>query len=93
MRQRRIEALLDPGDKATVDSYPFDESPELAFTNVMNFWGNPTINRPTKAVLMDFARKSGQQADSAKWKRQPYRVMRQNAMRTLLAMSPDQQTS
>jgi uncharacterized protein (DUF1800 family) len=92
-RQATDDALLDPNDKPTVNNYPFDESPELAFTNVMNFWGNPTINRPTRAVLMDFAKKSGQQADSAKWKRQPYRVMRQNAMRTLLAMSPDQQTS
>ncbi|MGH2960062.1 MAG: hypothetical protein ACRDKE_10690, partial [Solirubrobacterales bacterium] len=64
-----------------------------AYKNVMDFWGNPIVNGPTRAVLLDFAKKSGQQADSAKWKKKSYRVMRQNAMRTLLAMSPDQQTS
>ncbi|MBJ7459423.1 MAG: DUF1800 domain-containing protein [Thermoleophilaceae bacterium] len=92
-RHATEEALLDPSDNKDAKNWDPDESPEQAFKNVMNFWGNPIVNAPSRAVLMDFARKSGKQADSARWKKKPYRVMRQNAMRTLLAMSPDQQTS
>ena len=55
--------MLDPGDDKLVENWPADESPEQAYKNVMNFWGNPLVNGPTRAVLMDFAKKSGQQAD------------------------------
>ncbi|MGK2879196.1 MAG: DUF1800 domain-containing protein [Solirubrobacterales bacterium] len=92
-REATKEALLDPGDDDLVDNWAADESPEQAYKNVMNFWGNPIVSGPTRGVLLDFAKKAGRQADSAKWKQKPYRVMRQNAMRTLLAMSPDRQTS
>jgi uncharacterized protein (DUF1800 family) len=87
------EALLDPGDDKFVEAYPDDETAEQALAKVLTFWGNPSISGPTRGVLLEFANKVGAQADSAKWKKQPYRVMRQNAMRTLLAMSPDHQTS
>jgi hypothetical protein len=87
------DALLDPGDKKLVDAWDPLETPQQAYDSVLKFWGYPTVNGPTRAILLDFAKKTGQQADSAKWKKQPYRVMRQNAMRTLLAMSPDHQTS
>jgi hypothetical protein len=92
-REATQDVLLDPGDKKDALNWDPEETPEQAYKNVMNFWGNPIINGPSRAVLMDFARKSGKQADSAKWKKKPYRVMRQNAMRTLVAMSPDHQTS
>jgi hypothetical protein len=87
------EALLDPGDDKIVDNYPIDESAQDALAKVLAFWGNPTVSGPTRGVLLDFANKVGTQADSAKWKKQPYRVMRQNAMRSLFAMSPEHQTS
>lgn len=87
------EALLDPGKDEVVDNYPIDETAEQAYAKVVAFWGNPMVSGPTRGVMLDFARKVGTQADSAKWKKQPYRVMRQNAMRTLFAMSPDHQTS
>jgi uncharacterized protein (DUF1800 family) len=86
------DALLDPGDDKLVEAWPIDETPEQALAKVLAFWGNPSVSSTSKAVLLDFARTVGNQADSAKWKKQPYRVMRQNAMRTLFAMSPDHQT-
>ncbi len=87
------DAILDPGDDAIVDAYPADETPEQALEKVLAFWGNPSVSGATRSVLLDFATKAGAQADGANWKRRSYRVMRQNAMRTLLAMSPDHQTS
>lgn len=84
---------LDPGDDAQVDAYPIDETPAQAFEKAHAFWGSPTLGGPTRAVLNDFATQVGNQADAARWKRQSYRLMRHNALRTLVAMSPEQQTS
>lgn len=92
-RQATDDALLDPGDDKLVEGYPADETPEQAVAKVIAFWGNPTVSRPTRGVLLDYARKVEKLAGRTEWKQQPYRVMRQNAMRTLLAMSPDHQTS
>jgi uncharacterized protein (DUF1800 family) len=85
--------LLDPGDKALTDAWDVTETPEQAVAQALKFWGNPTLSKTTLSVLHGFARRAGDQADSAKWKKAPYRVMRQNALRTLIAVSPDQQTS
>jgi hypothetical protein len=84
--------LLDPGDDKLVEGWPIDETPQQAYDKVLAFWANPSITGPSRGVLLEFARLAGDQADSAKWKKQPFRVMRQNAMRSLLAMSPDHQT-
>jgi uncharacterized protein (DUF1800 family) len=92
-REACSNVLLDPGDDDLVDGYPVDETPEQALAKVLEFWGNPPISGSTRAVLLDFANTVGTQADATNWKRRPYRVMRQNAMRTLLAMSPERQCS
>lgn len=92
-REATSDALLDTGNDEFVDAYPADETPEQALAKVLQFWGNPTISGATRAVLLDFAKKVERDAGDTDWKQQPYRVMRQNAMRTLLAMSPDQQAA
>lgn len=86
-------ALLDPGKDSVTDKWPEDETADQALEKVLAFWGHPTTSATTKHVLLSFSKQVGNQADAADWKKKPYRVMRQNAMRTLLAMSPDQQTS
>lgn len=92
-RQACDDALLDPGDDALVDAYPEDESAAQALDKVLAFWGRPSVSGATRGVLLRFAEEAGAHADSERWKRQPYRVMRQNALRTLFAMSPDHQVS
>lgn len=91
-RHATDEVLLDPGNDALVDGWPKDETAEQALEKVIDFWGKPTLTPTTKNVLLDFSRRAGNQADEADWKQQSYRVMRQNALRTLMAMSPDGQT-
>lgn len=90
--QATREDLLDPGKKELVDNWPIAETPEEAYEKVFNYWCKPTVTGPSRGVLLEFAKLAGQQADSAKWKKQSFRVMRQNALRTLFAMSPDHQT-
>ena len=55
------------------------------------FWGNPTITAPTRSTLRTFAENALADADSS-WKRAEYPVLIVNALRVLLAVSPDYQT-
>lgn len=87
------DVAYDPGDEDLVNAWPADETPEQALEKVLAFWGGHSVSSDTRSVLLDFARTAGSQADSASWKRRYYRVMRQNALRTLYAVSPDHQTS
>jgi hypothetical protein len=54
--------------------------------------GNPTLTDATHAYLLDFAR-TVLPDPMAGWQQSPYRAMRQNALRMLIATSPDYQTS
>lgn len=83
--------VLDPGDDATLERYKGEESPGDAVAAALAYWGDPTLSRTTLKALADFAQRCDARADSS-WKKAPYRVMRQNALRSLIAASPDLQT-
>jgi uncharacterized protein (DUF1800 family) len=55
------------------------------------FWGSPTLTTPTRNALTAFARRALDTAD-ADWKKESYPVLIQNALRQLVAISPDYQT-
>ncbi len=55
------------------------------------FWGSPTLTAKTRDALLRFARRSLDTAD-ATWKEETYPVLIQNALRQLIAISPDYQT-
>ncbi len=68
---------------------PFDAG-ELV-ERAIRFWGTPTIGPATRAALVDFARGALAAAD-APWKQRRDAVLVQNALRQLVAVSPDLQT-
>ena len=72
-------AALPPEPQALVDA-------------AITFWGSPTLRPATRAALLAFARKAMGDADS-KWKKTSYRFLTANALRQLIAVSPDLQTS
>jgi uncharacterized protein (DUF1800 family) len=78
---------LDPdaGSAAAMD--PADQAVAAAIA----FWGNPTMSQETRDALTRFAAEAGALADK-KWKVSSYGVLRQNALRMLVATSPDLQT-
>jgi len=78
---------LDPG-KAT---QPFDAN--ALVDNALAFWHRPTLTRSTHQALAGFAQNALADARSATWKRKQYAVMAQNALRHLIAVSPDFQTA
>ena len=95
--QLAIYALSQPGDwGGTVNpwksAYSKTEDPETAVARAIDFIGNPVLTADTRASLLEFAR-TCLPATMASWEQGPYRAMRQNALRQLIATSPDYQTS
>jgi uncharacterized protein (DUF1800 family) len=62
-----------------------------AVASALQFWGGPSTSNETRAALERFAGDAGAMADK-KWKVGSYGVLRQNALRMLVATSPDMQT-
>ena len=65
--------------------------PQKLVAAAIAFWGSPTIRPATRAALLEFARRAMGDANHA-WKRKSYPVLVTNALRQLVAMSPDLQT-
>jgi hypothetical protein len=77
--------VLETEDKAPLD-------PEKLLTRALDFWGQPRLTPPTKRALKTFAARAVADADR-KWKKEQYPPLIENALRHLIAISPDQQTS
>ena len=78
----------DPWDQP----YPETETPAEAVQKAMAFWNYPTLSRETQERIAYFAQSCTAQA-THEWQQAPYRAMRQNALRMLIATSPDMQVS
>ena len=59
----------------------------------LKFWKNPSLSHGTHAALLQFAQSALADAGKDKWKRDQYPVLLENALRQLIAVSPDLQTS
>jgi Protein of unknown function (DUF1800) len=72
------------------DGYKPDD-PKTAVDRAIAFWGKPAISHQTRGALLAFARRveAGATED---WQKETYARLRQNALRMLVAMSPDLQT-
>jgi uncharacterized protein (DUF1800 family) len=77
---------LDPG-KA---SQPFDAKGLV--DGALAFWHHPDLSDATQTALLSFAKAALGDAN-ASWKKKQYAVMTQNALRQLIAVSPDMQTA
>ena len=66
--------------------------PQALVDGAIKFWGSPTLRPATRAALVHFATKAMGDADQ-RWKKTSYRFLTANALRQLIAVSPDLQTS
>ena len=82
-------SALDPDPDETV--YDPEETPETAVAKALEFWGDPALTPTTRTALLRFAREGDALADE-RWKQRTYPILRQNALRILVATSPDLQT-
>jgi uncharacterized protein (DUF1800 family) len=80
-------AALDPA-KAT---QPDDA--DALLDGALAFWRRPELGDATRTALLSFARAALADAAGASWKRRQYPVMVQNALRHLIAVSPELQSA
>jgi hypothetical protein len=83
---------LDPDPETTRYPSTRRESPAAAVDRAHRFWGRPTLTRRTRAELIGFAQRAKAAANEP-WEQESYAILRQNALRMLIATSPDLHTS
>ncbi len=66
---------------------------QTVLTKALAFWNNPALTDATRAALLRFAQAALADAGGQRWKQQQYPVLLENALRQLIAVSPEVQTS
>lgn len=79
-------------DSADDDDYDAKETPKQALEAALRFWGKPTLSDRTRRELLQFCSRVEKVA-TEEWQQQSYRALRQNALRILIASSPDYMTA
>jgi hypothetical protein len=77
--------VLETSDKAPLNA-------DKLIDRALAFWGRPELSPPTRRALKSFARRAVADADR-NWKKTQYPPLIENALRHLIAISPDMQTS
>jgi hypothetical protein len=78
---------LDPGH----GNQPYDAKALLH--SASQFWHDPPLGRATQHALHTFAHRALADAKGASWKKEQYPPMVQNALRQLIAVSPELQAA
>ena len=84
----RITEAAQPDE----EGYDPREPAGKAVSKALAFWGRPALSKATKAELLRFSR-AVEARTTEEWQQSSYRALRQNALRILIATSPDYQTS
>jgi uncharacterized protein (DUF1800 family) len=77
---------LDPAKSTAADA-------QTVLARALAFWNEPALSDATRAALLQFAQTALGDAGRQKWKQQQYPALVENALRQLIAVSPDVQTS
>ncbi len=78
--------------QADTEDYDPEETANAAVSKALKFWGKPALSSKTTKELHSFAARV-EAAATADWQQEAYRALRQNALRMLIAASPEFQTS
>ena len=73
-------------------TYDPTETPDAALASALAYWGNPLLADDSEQCIATFAASCLASA-TADWEQSPYRAIRQNALRMLIATAPDLQVS
>jgi Protein of unknown function (DUF1800) len=82
----------DPWPPEGQPRYSPTEDPATALSNALAYWANPVLSAESQDCIAQFATACLKEP-LAEWQKSPYRAMRQNALRMLIATSPDMQVS
>jgi uncharacterized protein (DUF1800 family) len=78
---------IEPSRKSTRSIDPDD-----VFARAHAFWGKPSLTESTRRILLSFARRAIVDGGSSRDRRAANAVLTENALRQLIAVSPDFQT-
>jgi hypothetical protein len=78
---------VNPWPQDTADDYPATETPEQAVAKALTFWDDPALTDATRAELLTMAASLPTPLQGRE--RSSMRAERQNALRHLIASSPD----
>jgi uncharacterized protein (DUF1800 family) len=82
----------NPWPSGGESTYDPTEEPAAALDNARAYWANPVLSAESLDCIGTFAQNC-LAPYTARWQQRPYRAMRQNALRQLIATSPDMQVS
>jgi uncharacterized protein (DUF1800 family) len=83
----------NPWPGAGEAKYSETETPAEALASAFAYWAEPALSSESQACIAAFAQSCLTGVATAKWEQSPYRAMRQNALRMLIATAPDMQVS
>jgi|HubBroStandDraft_4_1064222.scaffolds.fasta_scaffold02952_4 hypothetical protein len=86
------ETYANPWPGEGEPQYSETEEPPAALASAMTYWGSPLLSSESEQCIVDFAQ-TCLPGELAEWQQSPYRALRQNALRMLIATSPDMQVS
>ena len=87
------KTYANPWPGAGEPHYSETEEPPAALASAMAYWANPRLSSESAQSLAEFAKNCLEGVLQAQWQNSPYRAIRQNALRMLIATSPDMQVS
>jgi hypothetical protein len=73
--------------------YSKTEDPAAALASALAYWANPPLSAESMQCITTFAETCPVGSSETEWEESPNRAMRQNALRMLIATSPDLQVS
>jgi len=73
--------------------YSETEDPAAALESALAYWGDPLLSGESRECVAAFAASCLEGVATAQWQQSPYRAIRQNALRMLIATAPDMQVS
>jgi Protein of unknown function (DUF1800) len=87
------KTFADPWPPEGQPGYSETEDAATALAGARGYWGNPLLSGESSQCLASFAQSCLEGVAVASWQQGPYRAIRQNALRMLIATSPDMQVS
>jgi uncharacterized protein (DUF1800 family) len=73
--------------------YSETEDAAAALASALTYWANPALSEESSRCIAQFAQGCLENLANEEWQQAPYRAIRQNALRMLIATSPDMQVS
>ena len=87
------KTYCNPWPSAGQAKYSGTETAAEAMAGAMGYWAHPLISSESEQCIAQFAASCLEGVATADWQQSPYRAIRQNALRMLIATSPDMQVS